>query len=136
MDIEKVKKLAKGAHEKRECFKFLGMVNANQPTPEKHEALTVAYETARAEMFEADAALWKESEEENKMSNISFEKKLCLLINQYSKENASNTPDFILAQYLSGCLDAFNIAIQQRENWYGRDPHGPTVTDNHSLEIA
>ena len=67
------------------------------------------------------------------MSNISFETKLRVLIDQCSEENASNTPDFILAQYLSGCLDAFNIAIQQRENWYGHDPR-PTETDNQSLE--
>ena len=44
------------------------------------------------------------------------------LINKYSMENASNTPDWILAQYLKACLDAFNMAVQQRENWYGRDP--------------
>ena len=43
------------------------------------------------------------------------------LINKYSMENISNTPDWILAQYLKGCLDVFNLAVQQRENWYGRD---------------
>jgi len=40
------------------------------------------------------------------------------LINKHSLENASNTPDWILAQYLKGCLDAFNKAVKQRENWY------------------
>ena len=62
MDIQRVKKLAKVAHEKRERFKCLGMVNSNQPTPEKREALTIAYETARAEMLEAYAALLKEQQ--------------------------------------------------------------------------
>jgi len=51
-----------------------------------------------------------------------FLKDLAELINRHSQENASNTPDFILAQFLSGCLDSFNTAIQQRETWYGRDP--------------
>jgi len=51
-----------------------------------------------------------------------FEKALRELINMESMENASNTPDFILAQYLLSCLDTFDIAVQQRENWYGRDP--------------
>ena len=51
-----------------------------------------------------------------------FEKELEKLINQHCKENDSNTPDFILAQYLLGCLMVFNTAIQQRETWYGRDP--------------
>ena len=61
------------------------------------------------------------------MSDSSFETEICGLINRYSKENESNTPDFVLAQYISNCLDAFNIAVQQRETWYGRDPR-PTET--------
>ena len=49
-----------------------------------------------------------------------FEKELAALINKYSRENESNTPDFILATFLRGCLDVFNGAIRQRESWYGR----------------
>ena len=43
------------------------------------------------------------------------------VINSHSAENASNTPDFILAQCLMSCLAAIDTAIQQRETWYGRD---------------
>ena len=50
-----------------------------------------------------------------------FEKELEALVNRFSMENASNTPDFILAQYLVASLAAFNTATQQRETWYGRD---------------
>ena len=50
-----------------------------------------------------------------------FRKELSELINRNSMENASNTPDFILAEYISACLLAFDTAIQQRETWYGRD---------------
>ena len=53
---------------------------------------------------------------------MNFKNELCSLINRASKENASNTPDFILAQYLENCLTTFETATQQRENWYGRDP--------------
>jgi hypothetical protein len=60
------------------------------------------------------------------MSDIGFEKELRDLINRYSKENESNTPDFILAQYMASCLAAFTTAVQLRENWYGRDPR-PTL---------
>lgn len=42
-------------------------------------------------------------------------------INRHSAENRSNTPDFILAQYLEQCLAAFDRAVQQRETWYCRD---------------
>jgi len=49
-----------------------------------------------------------------------FERELEELINRHSKENDSDTPDFILAKYLDMCLDNFNAAIKQREEWYGR----------------
>ena len=42
-------------------------------------------------------------------------------LNRCSAENPSNTPDWILAQYLLGCLAAWNMGVQQRETWYGRD---------------
>lgn len=51
----------------------------------------------------------------------SLERQLAALLNQHSQENGSNTPDFILAQYLLGCLAAFNVATKQRETWFGRD---------------
>lgn len=49
-----------------------------------------------------------------------FEDELSELINKYSLERESNTPDFILAQYLCSCLQTFNTAVQQRETWCGR----------------
>jgi hypothetical protein len=50
----------------------------------------------------------------------SFRSRLETLINECSAENESDTPDFILADYLNGCLAAFNLATVRRENWYGR----------------
>ena len=58
-----------------------------------------------------------------------FGKELEELLNRHSQENASNTPDFVLALYLRRCLDSFNLATQQRETWYGRDPR-PSETQN------
>ncbi len=40
------------------------------------------------------------------------------LINKYSREEDSNTPDFILAEYLMACLCAFEVASNRREVWY------------------
>ena len=48
-----------------------------------------------------------------------FRKELETLINRCSKENGSDTPDFILAEYLEGCLIAFDNAVEAREKWYG-----------------
>ena len=67
------------------------------------------------------------------MKRQKIEEELRSVINRYSVENASNTPDFILAKYLMGCLDAFNMAVQQRETWYGRDAR-PTNTEQPSQD--
>lgn len=54
----------------------------------------------------------------------SFERDLSRVINRYSKENGSNTPDFILAKYLEGCLAAYNEALSARDKWFGFHPWG------------
>lgn len=50
-----------------------------------------------------------------------FRKELESLINKHSKENGSDTPDYILAEYLLGCLSTFDMAVNNRERWYNRD---------------
>jgi len=57
---------------------------------------------------------------------MDFEKELEQLINKHSMENGSNTPDFLLAEYLRSCLVAFNVAVTKREEWYGRSVMPPT----------
>lgn len=52
---------------------------------------------------------------------MSLEQELTILLNKFSQENASNTPDFILAQFMLSCLSAASTLTQQRETWYGRD---------------
>ena len=48
-----------------------------------------------------------------------FQKELQELLNRHSMENGSNTPDFILARYLFGCLENWNLYTFQRDSWYG-----------------
>jgi hypothetical protein len=55
------------------------------------------------------------------------------LINRNSLENESNTPDWILGQFLASCLAAFNTAVQQRETWYGRDAR-PTSAPESAVQ--
>ena len=50
---------------------------------------------------------------------------LTALLNVHSAENKSDTPDFILAQFLIGCLDAWDEGVRQREVWYGRKTSKP-----------
>lgn len=57
----------------------------------------------------------------------SLRKEIEIALNKHSAENGSNTPDFILATYLTGCLASFNAAVAARESWYGRKNDGPAV---------
>jgi hypothetical protein len=56
-----------------------------------------------------------------------FRKELENLINCHSLENGSDTPDWILADYLTGCLENFDKTIQAREKWYGREKKSSVV---------
>lgn len=47
-----------------------------------------------------------------------FYVELTSLLNRHSVENGSDTPDYILARYLMGCLDTFERAVRQRDSWY------------------
>ena len=47
-----------------------------------------------------------------------FQQELVALLNKCSRENASNTPDFILADYLLDCLKAFELAVSARTGWF------------------
>lgn len=51
-----------------------------------------------------------------------FIKDLESLINSYSLENGSDTPDFLLAEYMHGCLAVFEAIIKARDEWYGFQP--------------
>ena len=55
-----------------------------------------------------------------------FEKELQELLNRYSKENESNTPDYVLAHYIKYSLKAFNQAVNLREEYYGRKENNLT----------
>lgn len=59
---------------------------------------------------ESRVAIKKESNLKNEIKN---------LLNNCSRENESNTPDFILAEYLIGCLNNFETAIGSRDGWHG-----------------
>lgn len=63
-------------------------------------------------------------------TELTLAEELRAVLNRHSSENNSNTPDWILADYLTACLDAFNEAVKKRASWYGRwdIPGQPAVT--------
>ncbi len=60
------------------------------------------------------------------MSAKTFGGELERLLNAFSQENLSHTPDFILASYLKQCLDTWNLHTRERDRWFGnRSSLGP-----------
>jgi hypothetical protein len=47
-----------------------------------------------------------------------FETSLERLIGRFSVNSESDTPDFILAGYIRGCLDAWNQSVSARDKFY------------------
>lgn len=58
---------------------------------------------------------------------MSFEKELKQLINKYSIENGSDTPDWILAQYIMDALGAYERAVIRRDHWYSFEPKETSI---------
>jgi len=49
---------------------------------------------------------------------MSFLEELTSLINKHSKESESDTPDFLLAQYIEDCLAAYAKVVRARDVWW------------------
>ena len=47
-----------------------------------------------------------------------FEKELCFLINRFSLENDTDTPDFVLTQIMMQALYAYTDAVSVRKEWH------------------
>lgn len=50
-----------------------------------------------------------------------FQSDLTALINRYSRENESNTPDFLLSYLLVRFMSLFADIVKDRDRWYGDD---------------
>lgn len=59
--------------------------------------------------------------------NADLEVELARLLNSYSVENDSGTPDYILAQYMLGSLHVFNATIRARSEWRGESVELPAL---------
>jgi len=68
---------------------------------------------------------------------MSFREDLTYMINKHSKENGSDTPDFLLAEYLENCLNVFDQIIIKRKTWYGHEKSTtPFVLENQLNETV
>jgi hypothetical protein len=55
-------------------------------------------------------------------------------LNRRCRENASNTPDFILTGFLAGCLDAFDSACGDRDRFFNVTPSIVNITKDGKRE--
>lgn len=62
-------------------------------------------------------------------------KELQAVINMHSEENKSDTPDFLLASYLSECLKTWAKIVRARDKWYGFEPT-KDLFDKPAEEVA
>jgi hypothetical protein len=59
---------------------------------------------------------------------------LSSVINHHSRENVSNTPDWLLAKFLALALTSFEMATLARERWYGHG-HEPGRMDGCEVPL-
>jgi len=58
-----------------------------------------------------------------------FYTELQALINCNCMENRSNTPDFVLAQFMMSALCAYEVAAQARDKFYSFEPWSKNIVD-------
>ena len=63
-------------------------------------------------------------DENGKVRGNDLESAIGSALNRFSAECPSDTPDWILAQFLLACLSAWNVGVQQRETWHTNDKLG------------
>lgn len=66
------------------------------------------------------------------MNDKELRKELRSFVNRYNLENGSDTPDYILANYLYDCLQAFDDATKARTEWYAHDSLMKKITTTMS----
>lgn len=88
-------------------------VAPERPTYEQLEAQLADVQARLDHEVALRHARWKQ--EDAALTRQDFAKELEQLINCYSEEQHSNTPDFILAKFLLGCMDSFNSAVVSRD---------------------
>lgn len=75
---------------------------------------------------------WRENHSKMRMAQVKQEiiREFAGIINRYSLENDSNTPDFLLAEYLYDCLLSGQLLVCTRTVWYNPTDSGRLPKDD------
>ena len=57
-----------------------------------------------------------------------FTKELEALLNRYGADTECGTPDYILAEYLTSCLETYRDTVRSRDTWFGFKPFCSQIT--------
>ena len=57
-----------------------------------------------------------------------FVKELSAVINKHSRENRSNTPDYLLAEFMAGCLNVYENVLRIRDEKHPLLTHPTQIT--------
>lgn len=74
--------------------------------------------TSNNDIMKEENKITEEKRRENPTVSDDFKNELTSLLNRYSRENHSNTPDGILCKYMIDSLEAFDRAVNLRTMWY------------------
>jgi len=72
--------------------------------------------------------------QQRKEHDMDLRERISEAINCTSAENGSNTPDFILAEYLTDCLAAFDKATTRRTRYFAPTEDGKPVPVSPNAE--
>ena len=95
--------------------------------------LLTKYELAKQELtctsHPHEAGVIEKTRSNKPTPTPTFELELTRLINKHSLENQSNTPDFILAEYLVASLEAFNYSVKDFDSERADETHANTMEE-------
>lgn len=77
--------------------------------------------TCKAKFFslKEDDQIQEEVQKQYKL--IQLKEKITTVINKLSLESLSDTPDWIIAEYLKRCLENFSTIVKMRDSYYSED---------------
>jgi hypothetical protein len=98
----------------------LGVIKAALPFLQNYQANRIVESKDLAEIIEESKEIIALHDSMPKQKSQTLVQELASILNRRSLENGSNTPDFILADYLSRCLVLFDDTTNARATWYGQ----------------
>jgi hypothetical protein len=65
-----------------------------------------------------------------------FREELRALLNRRSMDSYTNTPDYLLAEYLDECLNLWDKTTEQRDRWFGFMPFARLIGEPTTAEVV